>query len=684
MSFVNPYFLLAFGAIAVPILIHLLTRDRIQRAAFSTLRFFAKGAKMVVRRKKFQEMLLLLMRVALAALLAFAFARPFFGTKTVDTRREFSTARVVVLDVSSSMRRASLPDAMKKEADDALGSLTDGQDEAALITFSETPAIAEPLSDKVSVVKTAADATAPGYGGTNIADALRKANELLRPVRAKQKEIVLISDLQRGGWSYFKGDWKLASDVKLTVRQVKPTDAGGGPAIVEMSAPNNLVLDRQPSSIAVRVANYSDQERDNVNLALWLGGKKVDTQQVNLRAGGKVAVRFRHIFDTPGDNPGSVVLGDASPSPDNSVYFNARVIPRIPVLLIDGKPSASPQADGAFFIAKALVPSDASPFVVKMLAADQVTAADVNASTVAILANVGQAPAPVVEALNALLDRGGGVFYLPGDQAKPDTFNAEFGSIAPCKLRQVLQAHPASGEAAESLTRIDFDHPIFEVFSLPHHGDLGMPKFAHYWETTDTQLSRVLARFGDGRPAIIERGVGKGVSMALVSGIGSDWNDFAYQSVFLPYIHQTVRYLAVQTGQQTVYNCGDPLPVPAGDTLKDPQNNRVAPTQTGANKSGFFATQPGFYNAFNAQGQQDFCFAVNGSMSEADPATIAGDEIAAAIQRAPDEILGSLDTDTAVAPAVDKKDAGLWWYLLWAVLLLTFGELVLGNKTMRH
>src|SRR5277367_3740287 len=73
MSFVNPYFLFALAGVAVPVLIHLLTRDRIQHAPFSTLRFFARGAKLVVRRKKFRELLLLLLRVALAALLALAF-----------------------------------------------------------------------------------------------------------------------------------------------------------------------------------------------------------------------------------------------------------------------------------------------------------------------------------------------------------------------------------------------------------------------------------------------------------------------------------------------------------------------------------------------------------------------------------------------------------------------------------
>ena len=291
---------------------------------------------------------------------------------------------------------------------------------------------------------------------------------------------------------------------------------------------------------------------------------------------------------------------------------------------------------------------------------------------------------PALDALSALLDRGGGVLYLPGDQTKPEAFNASFGRIAPCKLRQVLLAHPANGETAESLTRIDFSHPIFDTFALPHHGDMTLPKFAKYWETTDTQLSRVLARFGDDRPAIVERAVGKGVSMALVSAIDNDWNDFTRQSVFLPWVHQTVRYLAVQTGRQTVYSSGSLLPIPSGDTLKDPQGQTHAAAASGGGSPGYYASQPGFYPLVNQAGESDTCYAVNGSMAEADPATISGDEIVAAIERAPNEALNGLEASAVPKLVEGKNDSNLWWYLMWGILALSFGELVLGNKTLRH
>lgn len=680
MSFLHPYLLFALAGGVIPVLIHLLTRDRIQYVPFSTMRFFVKRAKIVVQRKKFQELLLLIMRVLIALLLVIIFARPYFKTKVVDNRQKFDTARVIVADVSGSMRRAGLPDALKKEASDALDSLKEDSDTAALITFTDSPTVVSPLGNKISEVKTAVDALAPGYGPTNIGEALRKANDLLHSVNAKQKEIILISDLQREGWRYFKGDWKLDSDVKLVIKGVKPTDSNGKLAIVEADVPRGLVLDKQPSSIAVRVANFSDQPCSDIEVTLNLNGKKVNSQKVNIRANGTAAVRFRYVFDTPGDNLGTVTIaGDPSIPGGNTFYFNARTIPRIPVLLVNGRPSPKPLSDAAFFINKALAPGGETPFDVKILTPDAVTPQDVSGSLVVILANAGSLPAPAIEALSALLSRGGGVLFMPGDQVKPDAFNTQFAKVIPCKLRDILVAKPANGEVAESLTRIDFEHPIFETFSRPHHGDLSMPKFSKYWETTDTQLSRVLARFGDGRPAIVEKEIGNGISQVMVSAIDSTWNDFAYQSVFLPYLHQTVRYLAVRTEQKTGYSSGDLLPVPEGDSLKNSQGAALPAGST-------TATDPGFYSLLNKDGKQETTYAVNGTFSEAKPAVVATDEIESAIERSTGEAAGSFDLDSPTASlGQEKKDTGKWWwYLLFGMVILSMTELVVGNKTLRH
>src|ERR1035437_9720833 len=130
MSFVNPLFMVGTLAALVPVLIHLLTRDRIRRVEFSTLRFFAKNSQRVLRRKRYQEIILLAMRMLICTLLAVAFARPFFGGKADEARAGVGTARVIVADVSGSMNRGGCAEKLKAACEKAVGELSEGSDAA--------------------------------------------------------------------------------------------------------------------------------------------------------------------------------------------------------------------------------------------------------------------------------------------------------------------------------------------------------------------------------------------------------------------------------------------------------------------------------------------------------------------------------------------------------------------------
>ena len=659
MSFSNPIFLFGLAGVAAPVLIHLLTRDQIRKVPFSTLRFFAKGAKVVVQRKRFQELLLILMRVALVALLALVFARPFFGADPATG--EVEKASVVLVDISGSMRREGLPEA----AGEAARSAVKESGAIALLTFSDSPNELESFGAPEAALLTAVDKIGAGYGGTRIANALRRANDLLRGTAARTKEIVLISDLDREGW--LPADARLDPGIKLAVRLMTPKASAPGAAIVQAVSPNSLVLDKQPSAITVRIANFSDQPQQDLEVTLSIDGTTIETQKVNIPAGRSVAVRFRHVFDTPGDHLGTVAAGSGEP-----YYFNARTIPRIPVLLINGRPSTNPRDDAAFFIEKALSPTAESPFAVQTVHADKVAPPDIDAASVVVLANVGDIPPAAATALKELLARGGGLLFFVGDQAKPEKFNAVFGNLAPFKLRQILQAGSADGENAESLTKIDYEHPVFEVFAAPHHGNLSLPKFARYWETTDTQRSRVLARFGDGRPAVLDRGVGKGTSLAFVSAPDTVWNDLPYQSVFLPLLHQSMRFLAVQTGQRTTYSIGESLPVPEGGTLKGPDGRTQADV-------------PGFYSILDKDGTVQLQVAVNAALTEANPAVIAPEELVASVETPASDGQPQFSANgLPVAGKAGAASSNLWWFLLCAAVVLSAGELILANRTVRH
>ena len=584
VTFASPLFLIGLSAAALPILIHFLPRDRIRRVAFPTLRFFSGASRHVLRRKKLREAILLALRSLACALLAVAFARPLLSAEGAARAR---TARVLVVDVSASMARRGVAQAAREAALDALNSLGEGPDAAALITFDGAPTLDMPLTRELGKVRARLAALAPGHGATNIPAALERADTLLREAAADGKQIVLISDLQRTGWTRFRGRWKLADGVALTVRKLEPAEPGPPAAIVEADCPQSTVVSKAPRTLAVRIANFGDAERRDVPVTLTLGDQEVATKTVNLRPGARVPVRFRRAFTTPGDNPGTIRLGAP---PGHSVhYFNVRVIPRIRVLVLDGRR----RRDGARFVRLALAPSEDTPVLVKTVDAAKTPPEEVDDALVAVLANVRSVEPPVRDALTRLLRRGGGILFLPGGQVKADLFNRTFGPLAPCKLRRVLTRGAKDGEAEANITRLDYEHPVFSIFQRGHSADLSSVRFARYWEVTDSQLARVLARFQDARPAVLERQIHAGISMMLVAPAELDWTDFPRHTTFLPFLHEAVNHLAVRTEGRTVFPIGARLPVAKGHTLRTPAGKLLAPKDA-------VAAEPGFHTVLDA------------------------------------------------------------------------------------
>jgi hypothetical protein len=699
MSFVNPLFLVGLAAVALPVLIHLLIRDRVKRVAFSTLRFFVGASTRILRRRKFQEALLLALRIAVCALAALAFARPFFSRQDsadgLGMGRD-TTARVIVADVSASMSRPGLTAALREQAAEALAGLREGSDAAALVLLADTSTVDTRLSNHLGELRPKLAALQPGHGGTDIVAALKTAAGLLDQIEAGRKEIVLLSDFQKCGWRGFRGDWKLPPDVHLLAKPLEPAGgsdpggAAGNVAIAQAECPTSMVLDRVPRYVAARLANYSPRDLSGVEVELALGDKKIDSQRVNLRAGATADVRFRHVFDSVGDNPGTITVkvaesGADSDASDNAWFFNARVSQRIRVVILSGQPAAdsaaNAAADAAMLVRLALAPTADAPFAVSTVAAASAQAADLNEAAVVVLCNVDTASPPVREALAERLRQGGGLLFLPGDRATPDAFNRDFADLAPARLRRIVSPAAVPGRPAVEtvLTKIDYTHPIFRDFARPHHGDLSLPRFARYWEVSylelgDPESMRVPARFDDGdRPAIVERRIARGASMLVASPADLGWNNFALRAVFLPFLHESIRYLAMRGERPTAYRVGEPLPVAAQCQVKDPGGQILAgerPTPAA----------PGFYTEVDADGKPQLVFAVNRDPAEADPTPLSADRVVAAVQAA----AAQADAATAATPLENNNADRLWWYLILAVAGLSLVELRLANKTLRH
>src|SRR6185295_18281721 len=105
MSFLAPLFFAGLAAIAVPILVHLIQRERKDVIHFPSLMFLRKIPYQSVERRRIHNWLLLLLRAAAMALLIAAFSRPFFTQDPVKAAALTTGARevVILLDRSASM-----------------------------------------------------------------------------------------------------------------------------------------------------------------------------------------------------------------------------------------------------------------------------------------------------------------------------------------------------------------------------------------------------------------------------------------------------------------------------------------------------------------------------------------------------------------------------------------------------
>src|SRR3954447_12983192 len=105
MSFLTPFVFLGLAAIAIPVLVHLIQREKKRVVEFPSLMFVQKIPYQSVRRRRIRHWFLLLLRAAAIALIVAAFARPFFPAGAAAAlaasggRREL----VVLLDHSASM-----------------------------------------------------------------------------------------------------------------------------------------------------------------------------------------------------------------------------------------------------------------------------------------------------------------------------------------------------------------------------------------------------------------------------------------------------------------------------------------------------------------------------------------------------------------------------------------------------
>ncbi|MEJ8757496.1 BatA domain-containing protein [Pontibacter sp. H259] len=102
MAFLNPYFLFALAAIAVPVILHLVQLRRAKRVQFSNVRFIQASQEVTASQRKLKDLLILICRILFICFLVFAFSQPFIPGTSKATNSDKNVA--LMIDNSYSMQ----------------------------------------------------------------------------------------------------------------------------------------------------------------------------------------------------------------------------------------------------------------------------------------------------------------------------------------------------------------------------------------------------------------------------------------------------------------------------------------------------------------------------------------------------------------------------------------------------
>jgi hypothetical protein len=526
VNFVTPLWLVAAGAVALPVLIHLIRTEHFQRCELATIRFIVAAVRERGGRRRIANWPLLLMRAAAVIALALLLARPFLTGAEPPPER--GGEALILCDVSGSQARR------------------DGLDLAALVRRSVArlpagmPVTLVRFAESVEIAKgETALRPIPG-AGTDLARAVEWAIDRRAQAGGRPGRVIFISDFPREALRGLSPRlWPAGTTVQL-----EPTGDKNawnlGIENVELLTP----VATGDVEVEVTLRGSGQVPRQPVRVLLKHDGSAPPLEQ-SLPA-GQMRARFRWKASIPAE--GLLARGTAELQPpegdalaaDDLRPFAFAIARQRAVLLVDGDPGETVFGNETYFLDKALVavlrPGEVPFFRTEM----RRQLGNPGGFDVVALCNVAALSPAEAEALRGFVEAGGNVLVTTGSRTMPALFDSlamagvVFGKIS---------AAAAPGLQAGELT--EPAHPALRGLGAAAADDWRQIAF---WRALNLQPARgakVLAAFADRSPLLVEAAPAgrSGRALAFLHSVDRQDSELPREPLFVPWARELFRYL---------------------------------------------------------------------------------------------------------------------------------------------
>ncbi|MCH8020610.1 BatA domain-containing protein [candidate division KSB1 bacterium] len=688
LTFLNSAILFGLAAIAIPILIHLFTRQKTKTILFSSLKFLKELQKQKIRRLKIRQILLLILRTLLILILIFAFARPTLrssGSSSLAAGAQLTA--VIIFDNTLSMGREfegqKLLDAARKRALEVVDLLRPG-DEMYLLYPQDQPIFAhEGPRYSLENIKDLIGQTELSYKKTNYLAAIALANQIMAASSNINKEIYFICDMQKAGLNISEntnGTSLTGDDVNLFVLPVTISNEENL-GVTDVSFENQILEQGKVAEIKATIKNYGENAANNKLVHLFVNGKRVGQNVVDLEANSAANVVFRFVPDQTGFQSGFVLLEEDDLIEDNRRFFTFTIPEEIPVLLVGNR------EQDTYYLNLALRPQKevSSYLKIEPILARDFAEYNLDNTEVVIVSNVSKFDNAETLKLQKYVSEGGGLMIFLG--ADVDLRNYNDGLHKRLNLPLLTQSSAKGrGEQFLSFGKIDFSHPIFKgVFEDEKRVE--SPHIRFTLNVSSKEPLDKIIEYNNGAPFLFESKLQKGRIIYMTTGISEDWSDLIFRGLFVPLVNRSIGYLAgaasVENDETLVGNevgfASENLASGASLAIKKPDEVEVK-IKPGVSKGNYLVRfkntdQPGIYT-LNHNNEIATQWAVNTDPVESENATFTTEELAEALNA---KQVYEISQSSDIAEKLNETRFGreFWKFLIMIALSILLIEMVL-------
>lgn len=644
MSFFTKLFLYFLPLISIPIIIHLLGKNRIKTVRFSSLKFLEQLKNDTIKRLKLRQIILLIIRTLLILMIILFFARPYITTSDSSMLPNQGETLILCVDNSHSMMEKFQDQSLlQKQLQDLIKVAKNIQFPITLMTITTTNPKEIVEHGKVDNIEDFQKklSTIPGtHKESNLNETL---NFVLKSVEEKsilQCNLWIISDFQTN--ENFEDElsvnFKKLSDsntIKAAIFNVDHIE--NNRAISDIIFPQQIIEINK--SLLLKTNLQFWQEKLKTTLSLFIENERV-AQGILKETENSADFEFLPLRN--GIITGYISLPEDALPQDDKYYFALNIPEKIKILLVSNNLSSIKNLQQALTAGKEDL-IDLQTITPQILSMETLSHYDL-----LIFHGINELNHSFAEKLEDFFSEGKNLIYIPEKNTDRNTYNQFWHTkVGLPKWQATLQG---SKDNYLKIKNINKTHAIFADIWQDKNTFQSFTRFNTIPVFQGSNNYQILMTYSNNQPLLMA----KQNEMLLATFLEPEASDFNLSGLFPILIQQMIQFLTTPNNSTEKYFIGDTLVYrnfSMNDlkkfTMKTPDGKSyIMDFNNGKNQLTFSNTDvPGFYRLF-FEDKNLSTFAVNISKAETFSQFLQKKEIKNIIENRDNIAIISADTTT--------------------------------------